>query len=148
MNTIEIFYTNTDNTIGSVFLSKITSVKCYQTLTYESGTILELKNPLLKTLIRELSGLEKVSVEVSLGSNGNEKFILITDKAFDKTLEYKRIISNVYDPPISKLYSLSLFVSILKTLKTKSTLITISKNGMMLIDDIQNTFVLAHKEMI
>ena len=148
MSTIDIFYANANNTIGSVFLSKITSNECYKTLTYEPITTLQLKKPLLQTLIRELSALEKVSIEVSLGSNGNEKFILITDKAFDKTLEYKRIISNVYDPPISKLYSLSLFVSILKTLKTKSTLITISKNGMMLIDDIQNTFVLAHKEMI
>jgi hypothetical protein len=147
MNTITIFFSNTQKTIGSLFESKITTDKVNMDLHFEPAYTMTFDKSTLKIIKTELSALSKFNENFYVGVDDGFAFIYIRNNQTEMNVEYKRWLFIVNDSNISAHYSIDFFMTILKNLKSKEPNITILKNKLMAIQDNDNTYVLAHKEI-
>ena len=147
MNTIPIFFSNTQYTIGSFTESKITPINVNWNFNYEYAFIIELNKTLLQTLIRELSALNIFSETFYLGVENELAIIVISENQSKMDITYKRSLTFAENSDVDGDYSIRDFITILKNLKTKEPIITISTNQLMVIEDTYNTYTLANKEI-
>ena len=147
MNTITIFFSNAQKTIGSLFESKITTDKVNMDLHFEPEYSMTFDKTYLKIIKTELSALSKFSDSFYIGVDDGLAFIYIRNNLSEMDIEYKRRLFIVNDTNLGVHYSIELFLTILKNLKSNEPVITVSKNKLMAITDNDNTYLLANRKI-
>ena len=147
MNTIKILFSNKERNIGSFYESKITKNIVNLDLMFAPAYNIILNKTLLKTLIKELSALTKFKDSFYIGNDDGLSFIYVRNTSHRMNIEYRRNLFITNDTDLGAHYSIKLFTIILKNLKSKNPVITISTNKLMIIEDNNNTYALANKEI-
>ena len=147
MNTIKTFYCDKEINIASVFQSKITPFQRDMNLNFEPAFSLRFDKTSLKTIKTELSALIKFSDTFYIGVENGLAIIVVSENQNKMDITYKRSLFITNDSDIDADYSINRFISILKILKSKEPVILVSTNQLMAIQDSNNTFVLANKEI-
>ena len=142
---IHILYSNGENTIGSIFQSKITPFQRDMNLNFEPAFSLRFDKTSLKTIKTELSALIKFSDTFYIGVENGLAIIVVSENQTKMDITYKRSLFITIDSDIDADYSINRFISILKNLKSKEPVILVSTNQLMAIQDSNNTYVLANK---
>ena len=144
---IHILYSNGENTIGSIFQSKITPFNRDMNLNFEPAFSLRFDKTSLKTIKTELSALIKFSDTFYIGVENGLAIIVVSENQTKMNITYKRSLFITNDSDIDADYSINRFISILKNLNSKEPVILVSTNQLMAIQDSNNTFVLANMEI-
>ena len=144
---IHILYSNGENTIGSIFQSKITPFNRDMNLNFEPAFSLRFDKTSLKTIKTELSALIKFSDTFYIGVENGLAIIVVSENQTKMDITYKRSLFITNDSDIDADYSINRFISILKNLNSKEPVILVSTNQLMAIQDSNNTFVLANMEI-
>ena len=144
---IHILYSNGENTIGSIFQSKITPFQRDMNLDFEPAFSMRFDKTSLKTIKNELSGLSKFSDTFYIGVDDSLSIIVVSENQNKMDITYKRSLFITNDSDIDADYSINRFISILKILKSKEPVIFVSTNQLMAIQDSNNTFILANKKI-
>ena len=147
MNTISIFFSNAQHTIGSLFESKITTKKVNMNLYFKSAFSITLDKTLLQTIIKELSALSKFADTLWLGVDNELSFIVVSENQSRMNITYKRSLTFTNNSVVDAEYSIYHFLSILKILKRNQPVITVSENKLLAITDSDNTYLLTNEEI-
>ena len=91
--------------------------------------------------------LSKFSDSFYIGVDDGLAFIYIRNNLSEMDIEYKRNLYIVNDTNLGVHYSIELFLTILKNLKSNEPVMTVSKNKLMAITDNNNTYLLANREI-